>query len=269
MSVSTLDDQEPAELWRVGALAARTGLTVRALHHYDALGLCRPSRRSAGGHRLYTRDDVTRLYRVALLRRLGLHLDEIATAIDQPRWHLPLALQRHLADTTSRLDATARLRTRLAAMCAEIGRDAHPSTNDLFTILEEMAMLDTPIRSTTALLVYDDVGAAQDYLVRVFGLTAGPRDVDAAGRVRHAEVRAGDHVAWLHPAADDYRSPASLGATTGMIVVVVDDPEAHYTQAVAAGALIVEEPTDQDYGVREYGARDPEGHLWFFHAPLD
>jgi uncharacterized glyoxalase superfamily protein PhnB len=53
-----------------------------------------------------------------------------------------------------------------------------------------------------------------------------------------------------------------------MTVIVVDDLEAHYAAAVAAGAVIVEEPTDQDYGVREYGARDHEGHLWFFHAPL-
>jgi uncharacterized glyoxalase superfamily protein PhnB len=39
-------------------------------------------------------------------------------------------------------------------------------------------------------------------------------------------------------------------------------------RAVAAGAEIVEEPVDQPYGVREYGARDLEGHLWYFHSPL-
>ena len=256
------------ECWRVGALAARTGLTVRALHHYDALGLCRPSRRSTGGHRLYTTEDVTRLYRVAILRGLGLSLDEIAPALDQPQWQIRAAVGRHLADTTSRLEATRRLRARLAAMADELDRATVPSTEKIFAILEEMSMLDTPIRGTTALLVYDDVGAAQDYLVRVFGLTAGARDVDATGRVRHAEVRAGDHVIWLHPAAVDYRSPATLGAATGMTVVIVDDIDAHHSAAVAAGAAIVEEPTDQDYGVREYGARDLEGHLWFFHTPL-
>ena len=40
-------------------------------------------------------------------------------------------------------------------------------------------------------------------------------------------------------------------------------------ESVAAGAEIIESPVDQGYGVREYGARDPEGQLWFFHAPLD
>ena len=56
---------------KVGALAELTGLTVRALHHYDHIGLLRPSDRSSSGHRLYTGDDVARLYRICLLRRLG------------------------------------------------------------------------------------------------------------------------------------------------------------------------------------------------------
>ncbi|MGI8880163.1 MAG: MerR family DNA-binding transcriptional regulator [Jatrophihabitans sp.] len=42
---------EPERMWRVGELAAATGLTVRALHYYDQLGLVEPSRRTAGGHR--------------------------------------------------------------------------------------------------------------------------------------------------------------------------------------------------------------------------
>ena len=255
-------------MWKVGALAARTGLTVRALHHYDVLGLCRPSQRTAAGHRLYTAEDVTRLYRVALLRSLGLRLDEITTALEGPYWQLGTALRRHLADTTQRLEMTLRLRSRLAAMCEEIDTNTSPSTDELFHTLEAMTMLDTPIRSTTALLVYNDVSSAQDYLVRVFGLTAGPRDTDPSGRVRHTEVRAGDHVVWLHPSGQDYRSPTSLGAVTGMTVVVVDNLNEHHARAVAAGAHIVEEPTDQDYGVREYGARDLEGHLWFFHEAL-
>ena len=196
-------------------------------------------------------------------------MDEIAAALDEPQWQLSTAVPRHLADTTERLDATSRLRAQLAAVCEELDRDTGPSTDELFAILEEMTVLDTPIRSTTALLVYDDVAAAQDYLVRVFGLTAGPRDVDATGRVRHAEVRAGDQVVWLHPSGEAYRSPATLGATTGMTVIVVDDLDAHHARAAAAGAEVVEEPTDQDYGVREYGARDLEGHFWFFHDSID
>lgn len=256
------------ETFKVGAIAAATGLTVRALHHYDALGLCSPSRRAANGHRLYTTQDVTRLYRVALLRRLGLPLPEIAAALDAPQWQLRPAIRQHLADTTDRLAATARLRSRLAAMQEQFDHAQQPSTEELFATLEEMSMLEVPVRATTALLVYDDPGAAQDYLVAVFGLTAGPRVLDAAGRVEHAEVQAGDQVLWLHPSAIDYRSPCSLGAVTGMTVVVVDDADAHHARALSAGAEIVEDLVDQAYGVREYGARDLEGQLWFFHGPL-
>lgn len=59
------------KVWRVGQLAASTGLTVRALHHYDHLGLVRPSARTASGYRLYEEADVARLYQVLALRQLG------------------------------------------------------------------------------------------------------------------------------------------------------------------------------------------------------
>lgn len=66
----------------VGDLARLTGVTVRALHHYDEIGLVRPSQRTAAGYRLYTDADVIRLQQVLLFRELGLPLDEIASAID-------------------------------------------------------------------------------------------------------------------------------------------------------------------------------------------
>jgi MerR family transcriptional regulator, thiopeptide resistance regulator len=67
----------------VGDLAKLTGVTVRALHHYDEIGLVRPSQRTAAGYRLYTDTDVHRLQQVLLFRELGLPLGEIAAAIDQ------------------------------------------------------------------------------------------------------------------------------------------------------------------------------------------
>jgi DNA-binding transcriptional MerR regulator/uncharacterized glyoxalase superfamily protein PhnB len=267
--MTTLSDgQPPARTWRIGAVAELTGFTVRALHHYDRLGLLTPAARTAAGHRLYTEADVARLYRIGLLRRLGFPLEQIGELLDSPRWQLRDAVQRHLADTNARVKRVLRLRTHLTQMAAALARQETPSTEQLFAILEEMTVLDTTVHSTTALLVYDDLAAAHDYLVRVFGLTGGPVHRDDDGRVVLAEVRAGDQVIWLHPAADGYRSPRSLGATTGMTVIVVDDVDAHYAGSVAAGAEIVEAPVDQDYGVREYGARDLEGHLWYFHTPI-
>ena len=52
------------------------------------------------------------------------------------------------------------------------------------------------------------------------------------------------------------------------MAVLVDDVDAHHAHAVAEGADIRYEPVDQPYGYREYGAHDPEGHLWSFMKPL-
>lgn len=257
------------QTWKVGALAQATGLTVRALHHYDRIGLLSPSRRSAADHRLYTVDDVARLYRISLLRRLGFPLDQIGQVLTDPQWELRAAVERHLDLTSRRAEIAARLCTRLSGMAAELARRDRPSTNELFSTLEEMTMLDSTVHGTTALLVYEDIAAAHEYLVSVFGLTPGPLERRPDGRVVHGEVRAGDQVIWLHPTSEDYRSPSVLGAVTGMTVVAVDDADAHHARSVAAGAVVVEAPVDQPYGVREYGARDPEGQLWYFHSPLD
>jgi len=256
------------QAWKVGALARATGLTVRALHHYDSIGLLSPSLRTAAGHRLYTAGDVARLYRISLLRRLGFPLRQITSVLGDPEWQLAAAVRQHLRHTQERAAIAARLCTRLAGMAEELDRHDHPSAEQLFAALEEMAMLDGTIHSTTGLLVYDDLPAAQQYIVHVYGLAAGPLERDADGRAVHAEVRAGDQVIWLHPAGKEYQSPRSLGGVSSMTVIAVDNADAHYAHSKEAGADIIEEPVDQPYGVREYGARDPEGQLWFFHSPL-
>src|SRR5690606_38975680 len=66
----------------VGGAAAAVGVTVRTLHHWDELGLARPSRRTTGGHRLYDAADLTRLHRIRLYRELGVPLAEIADLLE-------------------------------------------------------------------------------------------------------------------------------------------------------------------------------------------
>jgi DNA-binding transcriptional MerR regulator len=74
---------QQTKVWKVGQLAASTGLTVRALHHYDHLGLVRPSARTPAGYRMYVETDVERLYQVLALRQLGLPLDAIGKVLDE------------------------------------------------------------------------------------------------------------------------------------------------------------------------------------------
>jgi MerR family transcriptional regulator, thiopeptide resistance regulator len=55
---------------------------------------------------------------------------------------------------------------------------------------------------------------------------------------------------------------------TGVTAISVDDVDAHYARTVVAGETIACEPTDRAYGIREYGASDPEGQIWWFQSPL-
>jgi DNA-binding transcriptional MerR regulator/uncharacterized glyoxalase superfamily protein PhnB len=256
---------------RVGELAGATGLTVRTLHYYEEIGLLVASGRTGAGHRVYSGADVERLYRICLLRRLGLPLGEIGRALDDPAWNLRAALATHLRDLDRRLETASRLRARLAGLVASIGPSDAPLTEDLLPVLEEMTMLDTTVQRRISILVYSDLEAAYDYLVRVFGLGPGQLTRDGEGRVVHGELQAGDGVVWLHPESPEFglSSPRSLGAVTASVAVMVDDVDSHFRHASEQGAPIDYEPVDQPYGYREYSARDCEGGLWSFMKALD
>ncbi len=255
----------------MGQLAKATGLTVRTLHYYEEIGLLRPSARTEAAHRLYSDADVERLYRISLLRRLGLRLEDIARALDDPAWSLRSALGAYREELDQRLEAMNRLRVRIGHLLAQATTPEGPKTDDLLAILEEMTMLETTVQRRIALLVYRDLEAAYHYLVRVFGLGPGQLTRDVGGRVIHGELQAGDGVVWLHPelASMGLASPAATGVSTACMAVMVDDVDAHFRHASEEGAPIEYEPVDQPYGYREYSARDGEGHLWSFMKPLD
>lgn len=254
--------------WKVGELAAATGLTVRTLHHYDDIGLLAPSERTAAGYRLYGPDDVERLYRICLLRRLGLSLTDIGTALDEPEWNLRSALRRHHDDLDRRLTLGRRLQQRLASA---LDSADNPSAEELLGTLEEMTMLESVVQKRITLLVYADIEAAYNYLTEVFGLGAGQLARDGDGKAVHGEVEAGDGMIWLHRVSPEFGldSPQALGASSACVIVMVDDVDAHFARVRDTGAEIVYEPMDQPYGVREYSVRDPEGFLWSFATALD
>ena len=84
------------DVLKVGELARRAGLTVRTLHHYDEIGLLRPSGRTSAGHRLYGTDEVARLQQIASLRFLGLSLEEIRACLSRPEYSLERVLDLHV-----------------------------------------------------------------------------------------------------------------------------------------------------------------------------
>ncbi len=69
--------------YSVGAVARLTGVTVRALHHYDEIGLLKPRARTAAGYRQYSLADLERLHRILTYRELGFALPEIAELLER------------------------------------------------------------------------------------------------------------------------------------------------------------------------------------------
>jgi uncharacterized glyoxalase superfamily protein PhnB len=131
-----------------------------------------------------------------------------------------------------------------------------------------MSMQDLP--AIVPLLVYRDIEGAHEFLVRAFGFTPGGLERTSDGTVVHGEVHAGAQVIWLHRVmeGEDGWLSAENSPTTGELVVRVENVDAHCKRARAAGAEIEYGPMDQDYGVREYGARDLERRRWAFVTPL-
>ena len=84
----------------------------------------------------------------------------------------------------------------------------------------------------------------------------------------HGEVYVGDTAIWLHRVAPEHRLGAATDIASVGLVILVEDVDAHFARAKAAGARIQSEPADQPYGQREYGVLDAEGHRWWFATPL-
>lgn len=127
---------------KVGELAALAQLTVRTLHHYDSIGLLRPSARSDAGYRLYDRDDVARLHQIQALRVLGMSLADIGLYLDSPAASPLDVIERQLAAVEQTIADASRMRGQLLRMRAALARDAVPDLSDWLTTLEHMTVYD-------------------------------------------------------------------------------------------------------------------------------
>jgi MerR family transcriptional regulator, thiopeptide resistance regulator len=125
---------------RIGELARGAGVTVRALHHYDSLGLLVPSARTQAGHRLYSPADVQRLYRLLALRGVGLPLEEIGPLLDR-EVGLADSVRRHLGRVEQQLGALEDLRLRLTRLLAALDGDEAP-TAQFLDAMEAMTMFE-------------------------------------------------------------------------------------------------------------------------------
>lgn len=128
---------------KVGELARRTGLTVRALHHYDAVGLVSPSVRSDGGHRLYSAADLARLQRVVSLKHLGFTLDEIRDCLDRPGFDPLAVLDLHAKCLRARAEEERRLADHLEALAARLRAGGAATADDFLRTIEVTTMVES------------------------------------------------------------------------------------------------------------------------------
>ena len=142
-------------LLKVGELARRTGLTVRALHHYDSIGLLHPSGRSDSGYRLYSRDDVARLHGIQTLRRMGLSLADVAQLLDGGAATLPAILVRQIGALDQEIAQAQALRERLSVMQIILAGGGQPEIDDWLASLSMMNTLEQYFSADELKLVFE------------------------------------------------------------------------------------------------------------------
>lgn len=117
----------------------------------------------------------------------------------------------------------------------------------------------------TPYLLYEDVGGALKFLAKAFGFRkCGAQMKGPDGKINHAAMQLGDDLIMMGRPGSGYRNPKRLGQATQSLYINVEDVDKHFARARKAGATILEEPADTEYGHRRYGATDPEGHQWYF-----
>jgi uncharacterized glyoxalase superfamily protein PhnB len=121
-----------------------------------------------------------------------------------------------------------------------------------------------PSATVIPVLIYPDVREAVAWLGRAFGFVERLQIGDS----HRSQLQVGDGAVIVADVRGDRRPPRD-GEVTHSVVVRVDDANAHCARAREHGARILMEPTDFEYGERQYLAADPAGHRWTFSETLD
>ena len=165
------DMQRQSGASRIGEVARLAHVSVRTLHHYDRIGLVRPSARTAAGYRLYATEDLERLQTVLLYKELGFGLGEIRDLLAEPGYDRREALRaqrEQLARRSARVDAMLALIDKtLAAMDEGIPMER----SDLFEVFGDFDPAEHEAE-------------AEDALGRDRGATGSRRDARAGTRRR-------------------------------------------------------------------------------------
>ena len=120
----------------------------------------------------------------------------------------------------------------------------------------------------TPYLYYEDLRGALKWLSKAFGFkTFGPT-MRRNGKLTHAAMKRGKDVVMMGHPGPKYRNPRHLREATQSLYVTATGVDRIFAQAKKAGAKVLEEPSNTEYGHRRFGVEDPEGHQWYFAEPV-
>ncbi|MFC4555280.1 HEAT repeat domain-containing protein [Georgenia faecalis] len=214
----------------IGEVAQRSGVSARMLRHYDAIGLVRPTGRTAGGYREYSDADLRRLFHVESLRSLGLSLVEVRRALDDPGFAPSDLVDDLIGATRERIADAEDLLRRLEQVRAS-GADAWPDALRTVALVRGLHS-DDPVRRQRSALSADRTEATGLAGTLAESLLA-EADENAAGVLRWAVERAGgEALAVLAPALDSPEPAVRLRAVTAIAEISAADAD-----AVLVGAL--------------------------------
>ncbi|MFF9133378.1 MerR family transcriptional regulator [Streptomyces sp. NPDC014806] len=226
----------------IGDVARHSGVSARMLRHYDALGLVRPTGRTAGGYREYSPEDVRRIFHVESLRSLGLSLQQIKRALEDPSF-TPAALVGDLIRwTQERVAREQELLERLRAIDASAPADWQDVLR-VVALLRDLGSASAARRQQAVLAGAEGVPVPAELLAEAVLAEAEPH---VAGALRWALARAGgEGVATLSAGA----RAEDVEVRRRAVQALAELPEASGAGAVLADAL-----GDPDATVRRHAA---------------
>lgn len=231
------------EWLRIGDVARRTGLTHRTLRHYDDLGLLVPSGRSGGDYRLYAPEDLDRLLAIQHLKSLGMGLDEIGRALDDPDFDAADALARHVALVEGRIAAEQDLLGRLRRL--QGASRTWDGVLDAIALTERLRHPDAWVRFRAALDAPTAAPLADLLEVLRSEPEAGVREVVTWAIVQHGPEavgavlgHVGDSDAGVrHQMAHVLGKLADPRAVPALVGLLADEPEVATKAAFALGQI--------------------------------
>lgn len=226
----------------IGDAARYTGVSVRMLRHYDAVGLVRPTGRTIGGYRDYSDDDVRTILQVKTLRSLGLTLKQIGRILEDPG-RAPAALVGDLVrQTEERLDRERELLDRLRTIAASKPADWQEAVR-IVKLVRGLGSASASRRQQAVLSWPADAAPPVDLLVRA---VLSEPDPNVAGALQWALARSdGDVVAELRTGAQS----DDVDIRRRAIITIAAMPEAPGADVVLVGAL-----GDSDVTARKHAA---------------